>query len=658
MKHKNPFIDESAFEGDDTPKKSEDEVLMDEAKQHTEVVEVKTYMAQTMRQNAINIFEIDENLTVFSESIKKLLVNDFAEYGVALEQFFVTTIVKPDGDRQYEKFKELHFRQYADIAEAKLRQQIGVIDAQTEAQKVVIDSQAQATKRAQEGYTYQQERGFDVAQDAARNEASGQFTNMGIGLGTGYLSPVKTLMLWFKDKKGLATGLAVAGFGAAKAIATPIMEWMLENLGDGAIYKMFFILAGVYFVMMFIGHLLLKKPEGWHEPQKAEKEIINYIDKHPEDKLDASLLLSRIYLKNNKNTESLNLLIKLNNEYPDDGTILTSLADHYKNIDNDSLYEKYSLDAVKSATFNATTAVKIIRPILSGYVQNTDTAKIQPILNTLNQIYPNESPTIELYADVYKALKDTTNWRSALYELQKIRNNDKVLDFQLVTLAESLLDNKEIYRLTKEGYNKYGDDTWAYYYIISLTKNDMTDSLISESNRLLPLITTSNIKSRIYQIVGDTYSSQSQDTLAMAMYDSCLVYDPNNSGALNNVAYNITKQPNPDLKRAEKMAARALELDPESIYILDTYAWILFLQGDNFLSEFYFDKLLRIEKEQNIEPSIETLYHLGCLYLKTNRIEQAKKMWYKALELYNANPNNFNEKEIITTIQNFFIYNK
>ncbi len=94
---------------------------------------------------------------------------------------------------------------------------------------------------------------------------------MGIGLGTGYLSPVKTLMLWFADRKGLATGLAVAGFGAAKAIASPIMQWMLANLGDGGIYKMFFILAAVYFVMMFIGHLLLKKPEGWHEPQKAEK---------------------------------------------------------------------------------------------------------------------------------------------------------------------------------------------------------------------------------------------------------------------------------------------------------------------------------------------------------------------------------------------------
>lgn len=94
---------------------------------------------------------------------------------------------------------------------------------------------------------------------------------MGIGLGTGYLSSVKTLMLWFEDRKGLATGLAVAGFGAAKAIASPIMQAMLDNLGEGGIYKMFLILACVYFVMMFVGHLLLKKPEGWHEPQTKEK---------------------------------------------------------------------------------------------------------------------------------------------------------------------------------------------------------------------------------------------------------------------------------------------------------------------------------------------------------------------------------------------------
>lgn len=91
---------------------------------------------------------------------------------------------------------------------------------------------------------------------------------MGVGLGTGYLSPVKTLMLWFEDRKGLATGLAVAGFGGAKAIASPIMEWLQPKVGTSS---MFYILAAVYFVMMFIGHLLLKKPEGWVEPAKKDK---------------------------------------------------------------------------------------------------------------------------------------------------------------------------------------------------------------------------------------------------------------------------------------------------------------------------------------------------------------------------------------------------
>ncbi len=174
---------------------------------------VKTYIAQVIKANAINIFEIDENLTAFSENIHKLLIPDFADYGISLERFFVTNIVKPDGDRQYEKFKELHFRQYADIAEAKLRQQTEIINAETEAQKTVIDSKAQATKRAQEGYTYAQERGFDVAEKVAENEAVGQFTNMGVGLGT---------MAGVGGAVGGVVGTAVSGAMNATQTEQPI----------------------------------------------------------------------------------------------------------------------------------------------------------------------------------------------------------------------------------------------------------------------------------------------------------------------------------------------------------------------------------------------------------------------------------------------------
>ncbi len=105
---------------------------------------------------------------------------------------------------------------------------------------------------------------------------------MGIGLGTGYLSPVKTLMLWFKDRKGLATGLAVAGFGLAKAIATPVMQFFLDKF-DNNPAPMFFIMGGIYCVMMFVGHLILKKPADWveaHDDNGGIKEFFATLGKN------------------------------------------------------------------------------------------------------------------------------------------------------------------------------------------------------------------------------------------------------------------------------------------------------------------------------------------------------------------------------------------
>ena len=93
---------------------------------------------------------------------------------------------------------------------------------------------------------------------------------MGIGLGIGYLTPVKTLMLWFSKNKGLATGISIMGFGLAKAIATPVMNLLQKAYG---VAKMFFILGVVYFIVMYIGHLMLKKPDGWVEPKDNKSGI-------------------------------------------------------------------------------------------------------------------------------------------------------------------------------------------------------------------------------------------------------------------------------------------------------------------------------------------------------------------------------------------------
>lgn len=79
---------------------------------------------------------------------------------------------------------------------------------------------------------------------------------IGAGTGIGYVTPVKTLMAFFSDHKGLASGLAITGFGLAKFIASPVIEWLLANV---SLSNMFFIMGGIYAAVMVASSLLLRK---------------------------------------------------------------------------------------------------------------------------------------------------------------------------------------------------------------------------------------------------------------------------------------------------------------------------------------------------------------------------------------------------------------
>ncbi|MCT8138995.1 OFA family MFS transporter [Anaerobacillus sp. CMMVII] len=83
----------------------------------------------------------------------------------------------------------------------------------------------------------------------------------GMGLGLGYISPVSTLVKWFPDRRGLATGMAVLGFGAGALITAPIAERLIVNIG---VSNTFFSLGITYFILMFLGaSYIAKPPEGW-----------------------------------------------------------------------------------------------------------------------------------------------------------------------------------------------------------------------------------------------------------------------------------------------------------------------------------------------------------------------------------------------------------
>jgi membrane protease subunit (stomatin/prohibitin family) len=143
----------------------------------------KSILAQEIREKEISIFEIDMHLPELSDAIRAKLVDDFFDYGVNLNSFLITTVLKPDEDRNYLKFKDVFFRQKSDVMEAELQQKLTIIEQETKAKSTVIEAEATARKRELEGYTYQQEKGFEVAKEVAKNEAVGQFSNVGVGLG-------------------------------------------------------------------------------------------------------------------------------------------------------------------------------------------------------------------------------------------------------------------------------------------------------------------------------------------------------------------------------------------------------------------------------------------------------------------------------------------
>jgi MFS family permease len=84
----------------------------------------------------------------------------------------------------------------------------------------------------------------------------------GIGLGIGYISPVSTLMKWFPDRPGLATGLAIMGFGGGALVASPLSTKLLSGYGD--LVPTFLTLGAIYFVVMMAGAFTVRVPaEGW-----------------------------------------------------------------------------------------------------------------------------------------------------------------------------------------------------------------------------------------------------------------------------------------------------------------------------------------------------------------------------------------------------------
>jgi MFS family permease len=99
----------------------------------------------------------------------------------------------------------------------------------------------------------------------------------GIGLGLGYISPVSTLIKWFPDRRGMATGMAIMGFGGGALVGAPLADWLMRSFAGAdsvGVWQTFLVLAAVYLVFMMGGALGYRipaagwKPAGWNPPAR------------------------------------------------------------------------------------------------------------------------------------------------------------------------------------------------------------------------------------------------------------------------------------------------------------------------------------------------------------------------------------------------------
>jgi MFS family permease len=122
----------------------------------------------------------------------------------------------------------------------------------------------------------------------------------GIGLGLGYVSPVSTLIKWFPDRRGMATGMAIMGFGGGAMIGAPLAVLLMDHfksVTSVGVLESFMVMGSLYFVSMLIGALTIRippndwKPEGW-TPPIVENKMITKNHVH----IDRALLTPQFYL--------------------------------------------------------------------------------------------------------------------------------------------------------------------------------------------------------------------------------------------------------------------------------------------------------------------------------------------------------------------------
>ncbi len=369
------------------------------------------------------------------------------------------------------------------------------------------------------------------------------------------------------------------------------------------------------------------------DDKKAFQEIESLVQEYPMD-MRYQVILGDVYLQNGKKQEAYDVYQKVLAAEPDNPMAIFSMASYYKQTGQEELYQQQLDTLLLNKKVTPDTKVGVMRQMIVENEQaDKDSTQIIALFDRIMKQEQDDPQIPMLYAQYLLSKKMESESVPVLEQVVDLDPTNKAARMMLIGAAVKKEDYKQIIKVCEPGIEATPDALEFYYYLaIAYNQAEQPDSVISICKRALEHTTADSKKeivSDFYSILGDMYHTQKQMKEAYAAYDSALVYNPSNIGALNNYAYYLSVERR-DLDKAEEMSYKTVKAEPNNATYLDTYAWILFEKGNYAEARIYIDNAMKSEGGDKSDVIVE---HCGDIYYMTGDVDGALTYWKKALEM-------------------------
>lgn len=369
------------------------------------------------------------------------------------------------------------------------------------------------------------------------------------------------------------------------------------------------------------------------DDKKAFQEIESLVQEYPMD-MRYQVILGDVYLQNGKKQEAYDVYQKVLAAEPDNPMAIFSMASYYKQTGQEELYQQQLDTLLLNKKVTSDTKVGVMRQMIVENEQaDKDSTQIIALFDRIMKQEQDDPQIPMLYAQYLLSKNMEAESVPVLEQVVDLDPTNNAARMMLIGAAVKKEDYKQIIKVCEPGIEATPDALEFYYYLaIAYNQAEKPDSVISICKRALEHTTADSKKeivSDFYSILGDMYHTQKQMKEAYAAYDSALVYNPSNIGALNNYAYYLSVERR-DLDKAEEMSYKTVKAEPNNATYLDTYAWILFEKGNYAEARIYIDNAMKSEGGDKSDVIVE---HCGDIYYMTGDVDGALTYWKKALEM-------------------------